>query len=404
MAKYHYIASKQNGEVVEGNVEATQTSDVLDYLTSRDMKPVSVKPVGKEKSKDIHLFGKGKITMEDRIFIFRYLALMLGIGTNLLEAINILIENFDKKVVKDFLAEVRSNLEKGNQFYVSFAKHPKVFSNAHVNLVKAGEISGSLQNVFQNITDSLIKEKDLKNKLQNALIYPSLLLGISVVVLVFLITFALPKIANVFMDSGFDPPVFSKIVFSIGLFFGNIWYLVIGGLIALVVGFIISYKTSLFVQRVTWNIIADIPVIKDIIRKRSLQRFASTASNLIKAGIPINHVLEITSDAAKQVELKDALKRINEKGLAKGLTLGEAFKREPFFPNVFMNLVAIAEKAGHLENVLLTLSDFYITEVDNSVKRLVSLLEPLLLLVIGFIIGVIALSIIVPIYQLTTQF
>jgi len=206
------------------------------------------------------------------------------------------------------------------------------------------------------------------------------------------------------MDSGFDPPMFSKIVFTIGLFFGNIWYLVIGGLIVLVVGFIISYKTSLFVQRVTWNIIADIPVIKDIVRKRSLQRFASTASNLIKAGIPINHVLEITSDAAKQVELKDALKRINEKGLAKGLTLGEAFKREPFFPNVFMNLIAIAEKAGHLENVLLTLSDFYITEVDNSVKRLVSLLEPLLLLVIGFIIGVIALSIIVPIYQLTTQF
>jgi len=407
MARYHYTASKPNGEVVEGNVEANETSDVLSYLTGKNMKPLSVEPVkdgGGGMKKEIHLFGKGKIEMEDQIFIFRYLSLMLGIGTNLLKAINILIEDFDKPAVRDFLMEVRSNLEKGAPFYSTFEKYPKVFSNVHVNLIKAGEVSGNLHQVFQNITASLNKEKELKDKIKNALIYPVLLLGISVLILVFLVTFALPKIASVFMESGFEPPLFSKIVFSVGLFFGKVWYLVIGGLVGGIVGFIVAYKKSLFVQKVVWNIITDIPVVKEIVKKRALQRFASTSSNLIKAGIPINKVLDITSDAAGHVELKDALERINKEGLAKGLTLGEAFRREPFFPNVMVNLIAIAEQAGHLENILGTLADFYITEVDNSIKRLVALLEPLLLLIIGFVIGTIALSIIIPIYQLTTQF
>jgi type IV pilus assembly protein PilC len=407
MARYNYTASKQNGEIVEGTVEAGKASDVLNYLTSRDMKPVSVKPVSTGEtgaSKNIHLFGWGKINMEDQIFIFRYLALMLGIGTNLLRAINILIEDFEKSSVKNFLMEVRSNLEKGNPFYIAFSKYPKVFNDVHVNLIKAGEVSGNLEEVFQNITDALVKEKDLEDKIKNALIYPSLLLGISVIILVFLVTFALPKIANVFLESGFDPPIFSKIVFTVGLFLGKIWYLVIGGLVGAVVGFILAYKNSLFVQKLVWRMIIKVPVIREIVRKRALQRFASTASNLIKAGIPINRVLEITSEAASHVELKEALERVNKEGISKGLTLGEAFRREPFFPNVVMNLIAVAERAGHLENVLATLADFYITEVDNSIKRLISVLEPLLLLLIGAVIGVIALSIIVPIYQLTTQF
>jgi type IV pilus assembly protein PilC len=407
MAKYHYTASKNNGEIVEGNVEANSTTDVLNYLTSKDAKPLSVKLInqgGSGMKKEINLFGKGKIETEDKIFIFRYLSLMLGIGTNLLKAINILIEDFDKSSVRNFLMEVRSNLEKGVPFYTTFKKRPRVFSNIHVSLIKAGELSGNLHKVFGDITNSLTKEKELKDKIKNALIYPVLLLCISVLILVFLVVFALPKIANVFLESGFEPPMFSKVVFSIGLFFGKIWYVVIGGLIGGIIGFILAYKNSLFVKKVVWNIITDIPIVKDIVKKRALQRFASTSSNLIKAGIPINVVLDITADAAGHIDLKNALNRINKEGLAKGLTLGEAFKREPFFPNVMVNLIAIAEQAGHLENILNTLSDFYITEVDNSIKRFVSLLEPMLLLIIGFVIGGIALSIIVPIYQLTTQF
>ena len=152
------------------------------------------------------------------------------------------------------------------------------------------------------------------------------------------------------------------------------------------------------------GIFSEVPIIRDVVQKIALQRFASTLSSLIRAGMSITEALEITATAEGNVELSEALTRISREGLMKGLTIGEAFKREPFFPQTVASLMSISEKAGHLDEVLGTLSDFYTKEIDASVKSLVSFLEPLLLVMIGAVIGVIALAIIVPIYQLTTQF
>ncbi|HDY72957.1 MAG TPA: type II secretion system F family protein [Candidatus Jorgensenbacteria bacterium] len=403
MAQFHYIASQPDGRIVESELEAQQVSDVLQFLTSRGLKPISVKLVERAKEERKTLF-RGRVTIADQIFLFRYLTLMLQIGTNLLQAVNILIDDFDKPSVKSFLLEVRSNLERGQPFHSTFAKYPKVFSSVHINLIKAGEVSGNLQNICDNITQSLLKEKGLRDQLRNALIYPTMLLGISVFILIFLITFALPKIAGVFLDSGFEPPVFSRVVFTVGLFIGKIWFWLFGGFILLAFLFFYLYRTSLFFRRFLWSVVTDIPVVSDIIKKRAIQRFAATFSSLVKAGITITGALEITADAAGHEEMKQALLRISREGISKGLVLGEAFRRETFFPKMVVNLIAIAEKAGHVENVLETLADFYIGEIDNSLKRLVSLLEPILLLIIGFVIGIIALAIIVPIYELTTQF
>lgn len=400
--KFHYTATNEQGQVIEDQMEANDLSGVLNYLTSQGLKPIKVKPV-KKRAKNITLFG-GNINITDQVFIFRYLALMLNIGTNLLQAINILIEDFDKPSVRSFLVEVKSNLEKGAPFYTAFENHPRVFSSVHINLIKAGEVAGNLEEVADNISKSLQKEKDLKDKMRNALIYPALLLGVSMFILIFLVTFALPRISSVFLESGFEPPLFSRIVFSVGLFFGKIWIWILAALIILIIAGFYMYKKSLFFKKLVWSVISEIPVVNDVIKKRAIQRFASTTSSLIKAGIPITRSLNIAANAAGNVKLKNSLRRVADEGLAKGFTMGEAFRREPFFPNMVVNLIAIAEQAGHVEEVLGTLSDFYIKEIDNSIQRLVSLLEPLLLLFIGFIIGLIALAIIVPIYQLTTQF
>ena len=400
---FHYIASQKDGKIVESEMQAESLDDVLKFLTSRGMKPISVRAKEKGGRKGISLFG-GKITMDDQMFIFRYLSLMLKIGANLLSAINILIEDFDKEAVRSFLMEVRANLERGTPFYLTFANYPRTFSSVHINLIKAGEVSGGLEAVFENISESLTKEKSLRDQMKNALVYPVLLLGISAFILVFLVTFALPRIAGVFIDSGFEPPIFSKIVFSVGLFFGKVWFLVIGGFVGAIIAIFFLYRNSLIFKKFVWVVLTEVPVIKEIIKKRALQRFAATSSSLIKAGIPINEALEITADAAGNYELKNALLRISREGLAKGLMLGDAFKKEPFFPRTVVSLIAISEKAGHVEEVLETLSDFYIAEVNTSLKRLVTLLEPILLLGIGIIIGTIALAIIIPIYQLTTQF
>lgn len=402
--RFKYISTQPDGKVFEGELEATSTAEVLSFLSKRNLRPISVKQVGGGlASRNINLFG-GQITLSDQIFLSKYLALMLKIGTSLLQAINILIEDFKKPAVKDFLVEVRSNLERGQQFYIAFAKHPRSFSQVYINLIKAGEASGNLENVFDNLSISLSKEKSLRDQVRSALVYPIILLCSSVLILIFLITFALPKIAKVFLESGFQPPLFSRIVFSFGMFFGKFGVFFLAVFIFGIISFVYLYKHSIFFKRLVESILKEMPVIRDLIKKMAIQRFAATLASLIKANIPLTDALEITADAVGHVELKDALTRISKEGLSKGLTVGEAFKREAFFPQTIVNLIAISEKAGHIDEILQTLGDFYTSEIDGSLKALISFLEPVMLLGIGFMIGLITLSVIMPIYQLTTQF
>ncbi|MEK7464663.1 MAG: type II secretion system F family protein [Patescibacteria group bacterium] len=399
---FKYIASQQDGRVVESETEANDVTEVLNFLISKGLKPVSIKPVAGTKTKS--LVFSGRINITDQIFLSKYLSLMLKIGTSLLQAINILIEDFQKPSLRALLIEIRSNIEKGAPFHSTFAKYPKIFSQVYINLVKAGESSGDLEQVFDNLTISLTKEKMLKDQIRSALVYPTLLLSTSILILIFLVSFALPKIAGVFLESGFDPPLFSKVVFSIGLFFGKFGMLILlAGVVGIAIAFY-AYRASFTFKRLVAGLVGEIPVIKDVVKKIALQRFAATLSSLIKAGTPITDAIEITAGTVGQLELKEALLRISQEGLSKGLTIGEAFKKEPYFPRTVANLMSISEKAGHIEEVLGTLADFYTSEIDSSLKTLVAFLEPALLLFIGFVIGLIALAIIIPIYQLTTKF
>lgn len=398
--KFRYIASQTDGKVVEGNIDAKNVAEVLSFLGGQGLKPVSVRPFEREGK----FLIRGRITLTDQIFISKYLALMLKIGTGLLEAVNILIADFRKAAVKNVLLEIRSSLEQGKPFHTTFSRYPDVFSQVYVNLVRAGEASGNLEKAFDELTSMLTRQKELREEVRGALIYPVILLIGSILILTFLVMFALPKIANVFIEGGFEPPAFSKVVFSVGLFFSGNGVFVFGFLFALLLGGFIAYRASSVFKRFLIGLISSVPLVRDVVKKIALQRFANILSSLIRSGIPITDGLEITAAAVGNPELQDALFRVSREGLAKGLTVGEAFRREPFFPLTVVNLMAISERAGHLEEVLSTLADFYEKEIDSAIKTLVSFLEPALLLFIGVIIGVIALSIIIPIYQLTTQF
>ncbi len=402
--RFHYIASETTGKIIDGEMEAQGVAEVLEFLAGRGLKPVNIKIVkGFKAVSGMGIFGAG-ITETDKIFLTRYLGLMLKVGTDLLQAAEVLMTDFDKPMIKSFLSEVRSNLEQGQPFYLSFAKYPRFFNPVFVNLIKAGEASGNLDKVLEDMSNSLEKQQDIKNRIRGILIYPIFLMVAAFLILFFLVTFALPKIANVFEGSGIQPPLFSRIVFAIGGFFGD-YALIFASLV--VVGGIAAfyfYKTSLTFRRFAFNLLNYLPGVRNVITKIALQRFASTLASLIEAGLPLTQSIEITSQAVGNDELKEALLRISREGITKGLSVSESFRKEPIFPRVVVNLVAISERAGHIENVLNTLSHFYETETDTAIKFMVSLLEPTLLLGMGVIIGTIALSIIVPIYQLTAKF
>jgi type IV pilus assembly protein PilC len=216
--------------------------------------------------------------------------------------------------------------------------------------------------------------------------------------------FALPKIAKVFGDTGVNPPAFSRVVFAVGLFFGDHALAIVLSLIVVGISSFVFFGKTLVGRQMMSRVLSRTPVIRNVYRDLAIQRFASTFSSLLAAGLPIIETTKITADVVGSEEFKVSLIRIADEGLAKGLTIGEAFRREVIYPKVVTNLIAISEKAGHLEEVLDTVSEFYTSNVDNSVRTMVSFLEPVLLMFMGGMVAVIALSIIVPIYQLTNQF
>lgn len=398
-----YKALRPDSKVTEGEIEAQSLPDALSKIVAMGLKPIILRPQKSLSLKAQNLFGQ-QILLDDKVFITKYLSLMLKVGTDLFRAIDILIEDFDKPAVKSLLLEIRSNLERGQPFYTTFAKYPKYFSSVFVNLVKSGEISGNLENIFGQLSDSLVKEKELAQKIKSSLTYPVILFVASILVLILLVSFSLPKIAGVFLSGNVEPPAFSRVVFAIGLFIGdNLWWLLTLLIVVVFSGWIFFTRTA-GGKKVLYTLALRLPVVKDVIKKRSLQRFAATFSSLLLSGIPILEALEITAESVNMPELKNALIRISREGIAKGLTVGEAFKKEPVFPKVVSNLIAVSEKSGHLESILETLADFYTGEIEASVKSLVSFIEPILLLFIGLVIGSIALAIIIPVYQLTSTF
>lgn len=401
MARFHYIASDPTGKILEGDMEANSPAAVLGWMSQQGLRPVSVK--SKEK-KSIFSKQLGEtITIEDKVFITKYLALMLKVGTDLFRAIDILIADFDKPAMKNLLLEVKDALGKGQPIHTAFASHPKHFSPVFVSLLRAGEESGNLENVFERLSGDLEKEKELRSKVKGAMIYPVILVGLSLGVLFLMLSLVLPRIAETFLSGNIEPPAFSKAVFSLGLFLNKYILVVLPMLGGAGFGLWYFFARTAIGKKIGRRIVNKLPLISEIVQKLSIQRFASTLSSLMRSGMPILDSLEITAEAVGSSELKSVLLRISREGITKGLTVGEAFKKEAYFPRVVVNLIAVSEKAGHMDEVLQTLADFYEREIDSSIKILVSFLEPVLLLVIGLIVGLIALAIIIPVYQLVGQ-
>lgn len=400
--QFHYKSTDSSGKLIEGELDAGSPEEVLEWMVQRGLKPISIKIAGVGPEKIIRGRFGGKITTEDQVFLTKYLALMLRVGTDLFRALDILVSDFTKPAVKALLLEMKDSLGKGQPFYTAFARYPKNFSPVFVSLIRAGESSGTLERVLSKLSVDLEKQWALRNKIKGSLVYPLVLVGLSLVVLFLMVSIALPKIAETFTSGAVEPPFFSRLVFATGFFFRDNMIFIIFTIIGFALGGIMFLKSITgrrFVSRMT----SKTPVVKEVVHKVALQRFASTLSSLIRSGTPILEALETTAEASGVGELKDALMRISQEGLAKGLTVGEAFRKEPYFPRVVVNLIAISEQSGNLEEILETLANFYESEIDSSIKGLVSFLEPALLIVIGGVIGLIAVSVIVPIYQLVGQ-
>ncbi len=401
---FHYLAQDIQGHIKEGNVNQPSTKAVLEYLTTQKLKPLSVKALILEKGGKGFTIFKKTLGLADKVFLTKYLALMLKVGTDLFSAIDILIQDFESGPARRFLFETRSNLEQGKPFWSTFANHPEYFSSVVTNLIKAGETSGNLEATLNQVSINLERDRNLQTKVKSSLVYPVILLITSVAMVIFLVTFAVPKLGDMFLGTGQTIPIYTRIVLSTGMFLNRNIFIVFPLLIIIPIALLYYFRKTQEGREKFASFMEKIPVASDLVEKMALQRFASVLSSLIKAGMPIIQAIEITAGAVGHPKYEAALLRISKKHLIQGISMGNSFKKETIFPAVVSNLLAIGEKAGHTEEILKTLSTFYETEIDAALKTLVSLLEPLLLMFLGVIIGGIALSLIVPVYQLVGQF
>ncbi|MGE4554602.1 MAG: type II secretion system F family protein [Candidatus Paceibacterota bacterium] len=403
---FHYLAQDKKGKLKEGHISQPNLKAVLDYLTSQNLKPLAVKPITFEETftKKGIFVRREKISLTEKVFLIKYLALMLRIGTDLFSAIDILIEFFESGPVRRFLLEIRTYLEQGKPFSLAFEKHTEIFSPIITNLIKAGEASGTLEVTLNQIANDLERERNLSSKVKSALIYPAVLVVASFLMIIFLVTFAIPRLGEMFLSTGQPIPFYTRLVLTTGMFLNKYLYVFLPLFLGIPLGLYFYFTQTKEGKKYFSDMLLKLPVVKNLMEKMALFRLTSVLSNLIKSGVPIIKATEVTAMAVGHPQYEEALRRISKEYITQGLTLGESFRREKVFPSILTNLISISEKAGRSEEVLSYLADFYEGEIDVSLKTLTSLIEPMLLLGLGLIIGGIALSLIVPVYQMVSQF
>jgi len=405
MPKFLYEASDEAGFIKTGEFEAAGKADVVRHLEGRRLIPVNITELtGKRKKRDFlssSVFER--VTPLDRIMIIRNLSAAIKSGLSIVEALDIMIADTQKAVVKNILISAKSNLENGQPLWKTFESYNNVFPSVFVGLVKAGEYSGNLSGTLDELSDHMVKEYALVSKVRSAMMYPLLLLAAAVVVVVFILVFVLPRLSKVFESSGFELPLITQLLISLSKTITSNFVLD-GIVVAFFLWFFFYFRTRPTGKRFVNWILFRIPVVKELVKKVALVRFARTFASLLKSGASMLDTLNLSADSMSNESYKRALSESVER-VKSGIPLSDSLKTYPdLFPRFLLGLMAVGEKTGTLDKTLSTFSGFYDEEVDNTLKALVSFLEPLLIIFMGLIVGLIAVSVLLPIYRLSSGF
>ncbi|MFA6407199.1 MAG: type II secretion system F family protein [Candidatus Paceibacterota bacterium] len=402
MALYQYEAVDKKGKSVKGDFEAPSKDAVVEFLSKRGLFPVVIGVRGEKKlNADIALFDH--IRPIDKILLVRNLGATIKAGLSLIEALDILIVDTTKKPLKNILIRAKSNLENGQPLSSTFAEYKKDFPAIFVGLLRAGEASGRLDTTLEELSHHLVREYGLVRKIRSALAYPILLLTASVGVVVLLLTFVLPRLVKTFAQSGAELPAVTRALMSaseIALYSPTFDVI----FVAILIWFFTFFSRTEIGKKFFDRFFLRIPIANDLLKKISLVRFTRTLSSLIKSGTPIVDALHLSADSLGNILYRTAIITSVEQ-VRNGVPLSHSLEQYPhLFPKFLTSLILVGEKTGTLEGILKTFSEFYDEEVDASLKELTTLLEPLLLLFMGLMIGTIAIAVLMPIYQLIGKF
>ncbi len=399
VAKFFYIAKSLKGESKSGVLEAKDQHELASVLRSQGFMMISANEEGgKAKyqglSFSIPFFG---VSLVEKLMFTRNLQVMISAGISLPRALRVLASQSKSNKLKTAIFQMEKEIVEGKSFSEAVSGRSNIFSEIFSNMIKIGEESGTLENVLGVLALQMEKEHEIKSRILGALMYPAVILVAMIGIGILMMILVIPKLAQTFDDLKIDLPITTRFVIAVGNFFAQFWYLLPFIFIALAIGATTALKTK------TGKFIADtiflkMPIIGPLIKKTNCAQFVRNLSSLIASGVPIVRSLEITAGSIGNVHYKKALREASKK-VEKGAKLAEALN--PYgniFSPLILQMIEIGEETGETSSMLAKLADFFEEEVNNTTKNLSSIIEPILMLIIGAAVGFFAISMIQPIY------
>ena len=402
---YAYTSRDTGGRLIKGKLDASNELAVVSRLRTMGLSPVTIdeSTAGSGLSREIKIagFGNRNVGLKDLAIMSRQMATMIASGLSLLKTLNILADQTENKKLAATLAEVRTDIEVGGSLSESLAKHPLVFPRLMIYLVRAGEAGGFLDGALESIADSLESDAKLRATIRSALTYPIAVLIMAFAAVIIMLVFIVPVFQQMFTTLGGELPLPTQILVTLSQ--NMIW--IIPVMLIVIVGFSVWWRQNKHTDRVRrvvdpWKLKA--PVFGQLFTKVAIARFTRNFAAMIGAGVPILQSLAIVGETSGNWVIEDALKKVQE-SVRTGNSISGPLALEPIFPPMVVQMMAVGEDSGSMETMLTKVADFYDAEVQSTADALTSLIEPLMIAVIGTIIGAMIIALYMPIFTIFNQ-
>ncbi|HAH05497.1 MAG TPA: pilus assembly protein PilC [Elusimicrobia bacterium] len=400
MPVFAYKAKKSDGAVVSGTIDAPQQKGAVEKLRGQKLTVLEINEeggglIGKIKAK----LGLGKgVDSKDLVIFSRQLSTLVSAGVPIVQGLSILEEQMESPHLRSVVGEVRSDIEAGLSISDGLKKHPEVFPDIYTAMIRAGELGGILDTILERLSGFLEAAEALKAKVKGAMMYPAVLLTVCLGVTVFLLTFVIPTFKTIFASFGRELPYPTQVICNLSDLMRERWYMMIIIPTAAWKGFQYYYKTPAG-KRVVDRKALGMPVIGILLKKVAVAKFTRTLGTLIKSGVPIMQGLETVAATAGNVVIEDAILATRE-SIREGGRLADPLKKSGLFPPMVTQMISVGEETGSLDTMLMKIADFYDTEVDAAVKGLTSMMEPLVVVFMGIIVGAIVIAMFLPMFEM----
>lgn len=404
MPLYKYAAKDFALNRTTGEIQAVSEKEARSMLKQQDLFVLEIKEIKSKKEKggsglnmEIEIF-ESKVKHDELTLFSRQFATLIDSGVPISRSLHILSMNTENKTLKKVLTTVTEDIEQGQSLSVALSKHKKIFPSLYIDMVAAAEIGGALPEVLDRLATYMEKDKSVRGKVKSAFTYPTIVMLVAIIAVIVILSVVIPKFIPLFEDLGAELPLPTRMLIGASTFLQSYWYvaLIAVGLFGL--GVFLYSKTKVGRKHIDW-LKLHIPIIGVVVRKSSIARFARTLETLQRSGVPLMESLEIVGKTSGNVHIEKALQYALE-SLGEGQGISKPLAITNIFPPLVTQMMEIGEETGELEKMLSKIADFYEEEVDVAVKNLTSMIEPVITVFLGVVVGFIAIAVIMPMYEM----